>query len=44
MVIGFAFEKSWLCPIKSGGFEKSEPPLFSVLAATGGCRHAIANR
>jgi hypothetical protein len=33
MVIGFAFEKSWLCPIKSGGFEKSEPPLFSVLAA-----------
>jgi hypothetical protein len=28
MVIGFAFEKSWLCPIKSGGFEKSEPPLL----------------
>jgi hypothetical protein len=44
MVIGFTFEKSWLCPIKSGGFEKSEPPLFCTVAVTGGRRHAIANR
>ena len=33
MVIGFAFEKSWLSQIRSGGFEKIRAAILYSLAA-----------
>ena len=45
MVIGFAFEKSWLNKIKSGGFEKIRAAILILTGGNlGGCRHAITGR